>query len=177
MSRASSISVRSTTSTATGPSLTMCWVASMALRKVAKWQMPSALFLGMRGELQFEAARERERAFRAAQQRGEVDGPRARHQRVDQVAADAPRHLRERVRDVLRLAPAEGEQVAEQRDGLLVGSAVSPTAEELPSPCGEGSGVGGLLLDVGCGSPPPLTPPRVVSKAAFGVMGRGIPLA
>ena len=47
MSRASSISVRSTTSTATGPSLTMCCVASMALRKVAKWQMPSALFLGM----------------------------------------------------------------------------------------------------------------------------------
>ncbi len=47
MSRASSISVRSTTSTATGPSLTMCCVASIALRKVAKWQMPSALFLGI----------------------------------------------------------------------------------------------------------------------------------
>ena len=46
MSRASSISVRSTTSTATGPSLTMCCAASIALRKVAKWQMPSALFFG-----------------------------------------------------------------------------------------------------------------------------------
>jgi hypothetical protein len=47
MSRASSISVRSTNSTATGPSLTMCCAASMALRKEAKWQMPNALFLGI----------------------------------------------------------------------------------------------------------------------------------
>ena len=75
------------------------------------------LVLGDRRELQLDAARDRERALRPAQQRGEVDGALRRHERIDEIAADAPRHLGKRLRDVLRLAPAKCEQIAEQRDG------------------------------------------------------------
>ena len=72
------------------------------------------LVFGDGRELQFQAARKGERAFRTAQQRGEVDRPRSRHQRVDQIAADTAGHLGEGVGDVLGLAAAEGEHVAEQ---------------------------------------------------------------
>ena len=46
ISRPSSIIVRSTSSTAAGRSATMCCVASIASRKVGKWQTPTALCRG-----------------------------------------------------------------------------------------------------------------------------------
>ena len=49
------------------------------------------LVLGQRRELQLDAARDGERALRAAQQGGEVDRLGAGHQRIDQIAADAAR--------------------------------------------------------------------------------------
>ena len=74
------------------------------------------LVLRQRRQLQLDAARDRQRALRAAQQGGEVDRLAAGHERIDQIAADAARHLREGMGDVLRLAPAEREQVAEERE-------------------------------------------------------------
>ena len=49
------------------------------------------LVLGQRRQLDLDAPRDGQRAFRAAQQGGEVDGLVGGHERVDQVAADAAR--------------------------------------------------------------------------------------
>ena len=108
------------------------------------------LVLGQRRELQFEAARDRERALRAAQQRGEIDGAGRGQQRVDQIAADAARHLGEGVGDVVLLAPAKREQVAEQGEGR----AVSACANRFPSPLRGGVRGGGEPRPPTLRSPP-----------------------
>ena len=110
------------------------------------------LVLRQRRQLQLQAARDGERALRAAQQRGEVDGLGPRHQRVDQIAADAAGHLGEGVGDVLGLAPAEGEHVAEQGDGRR---APSPLAPRVPSPSRGGVRGGGPHADDGWAHPHP----------------------
>src|SRR5262249_4500909 len=74
---------------------------------------------------QFEPSRHGERPLRATQQRGKVDGLRRRHQRIDEIAANAAGDSREGMRDVLLLPPAEGEHVADERDRIRIGSALS----------------------------------------------------
>ena len=91
--------------------------------------MPSALFFGS-GE-SFSSMR-RETASVPSEPHSSVarlTGPGAGHERVDQIAADAARHLGKGVRDVLRLAPAEREQVAEERE-----LASLPHADRIPLP-------------------------------------------
>ena len=137
MSRASSIKVRSTTSTATGPSLTMCCAASMALRKEAKWQMPSALFTGSGAS--FSSMR-RDTASVPSEPHSRVarfTGPAPGTSASIRVSAHPPAHLGKRVRDVLRLPPAEAKQVAEQRYGWFT-LPLAPPGSPLPA-CGESS--------------------------------------
>ena len=91
--------VRSTSSTASGSSVTRWRAASMAARKVGNWQMPSAL-RGLIGQsLQIERGGEGQRAFAADQQPRQVAaarGARGRGQRIDVVAADAAQLLGKR---------------------------------------------------------------------------------
>ena len=63
--RLSSIMVRSTSSTAVGPSLTMCCAASIAAWKVGKLTTPSTLARGSSDSLSVSAARVGQRALRS----------------------------------------------------------------------------------------------------------------
>ena len=114
MSRAKPSMVRSISSTAIGPSLTMCCAASIASWKLPKWQAPTARRPSSGDELQFDPGRERERAFRADQQMREIDVVAAGDQRVEIIAADAALHFRKAPRDLVGLARGDGEQVAHQ---------------------------------------------------------------
>jgi hypothetical protein len=86
---------------------------------------------GQRRQLQFDPPRDGQRALRAAQQRRQVHRPGARHQRVDQIPTNPPRHLGKRMRDVRRLTPPQREQVAEQGDA---GRTLSKSARRIPLP-------------------------------------------
>ncbi len=80
--------------------------------------------------------RDGERSLRAAQQGGEIDRLGTRNQRIDQIAAHAAGDIGKGMRDVLRLAPAEGEQVAEEGKRLLL-----PLGLDVPLPTkGRGTG-------------------------------------
>ena len=101
LARARSIIVRSTSSTAVGPSLTMCCAASIAARKVGKLTTPSTLLRGSGASFSFRLRVDGERAFGADQQVREVDAavggvrPFAlRIEDVEVVAADPAQHLR-----------------------------------------------------------------------------------
>ena len=115
MSRPSAIMVRSTSSTAIGRSLTRCWAASIASWKMPKWQTPEHLVADHGPQLQLDRCGEGERAFGADQKMRHVVAAVARHQRIDIIAADAALHLREFVGDLVGLARAERQHVAEQR--------------------------------------------------------------
>ena len=115
MSRASSIIVRSTSSTAMGPSLTMCCAAVHRLVEAAEVAGADRAPAEQRRQLQLDRGRERQRALRADQDMREVDVVAAGHQRVDVVAADPALHLGKARGDLVGLARAEREQVARQR--------------------------------------------------------------
>ena len=114
MSRASPISVLSTTSTATGPSLTICWAASIAAPKSGEMANAQRTVPRLGRQLQLDATRESERAFGSAKQSREIDRLVRWQQRIDQIAADASRNPGERGADVVGLARAERYEIAEQ---------------------------------------------------------------
>ena len=115
MSRASPSMVRSTSSTAIGPSLTMCCAASIALWKLPKWQAPTARRPEQRRELQLDLGGERERALGADQNVREIEIVAAGHQRVEIVAADPALHFGKARLDLVGLARRQREQVARER--------------------------------------------------------------
>ena len=115
ISRARPSMVRSTSSTAIGPSLTMCCAASIAATKLPKWQTPTARAADERRELELDPGREGERAFGADQDMREIEVVAAGRQRVEIVAADPALHLREVRLDLLGLRRRRARQVARQR--------------------------------------------------------------
>ncbi|MDZ7710889.1 MAG: hypothetical protein U5K36_13175 [Roseovarius sp.] len=105
--------VLSTSSTEAGPSATSDFAASIAARKVGKWQTPK--HAGSRGqgrEFDLDGSGGGERPLRADQKMGEVYGRVAGHQRVDIVAPHPALHLREARGDLLGLARAQIEHLA-----------------------------------------------------------------
>jgi len=94
--------------------------------------MPSALFLAIGDS--FSSSRRDTASVRATQQRGKVDGPCRGHQRIDEIAANAAGDGREGMRNVLCFAPAEGEQVAEERDRIGIGPTLSERTPVGPYP-------------------------------------------
>ena len=107
--------VRSTSSTAIGPSLTMCCAVSIAVWKLPKWHRADRAAAEQRRQLELDPGREAERAFRTHQNVCQVEFIAAGHERVDVVAADPPLHLRETVLDEIGVAGAERQQVAGDR--------------------------------------------------------------
>ena len=64
--------MRSTSSTALGPSLTICWAASIAAWKLGKLTTPSTRARGSGASLQGQVLGESQRAFRADQQMRQI---------------------------------------------------------------------------------------------------------
>ncbi len=119
--RASSIIVRSTSSTAAGPSLTMC--LRQLHRPVQRREADDAerLVPGQRRELQRQRAHPGQRSFAADEQVGVIDAAVAgvrplalRMEDVEVVAADAAHHLRHVAFDLVALAVGDGAQAVHQ---------------------------------------------------------------
>ena len=115
ISRASSIMVRSISSTAIGSRCTMCWAASIASRKLPKWHGADRAAAEQRRQFQFDAGGKAERALRADQHMRQIDVVLAGHQRVEIVAADAALHLGKARGDLVGFARADGEQILGER--------------------------------------------------------------
>ena len=101
MPRPRSIIVRSTSSTASGSSATICRVASIAARNDGNWQMPSTLrgLIGCR--ISSIAAEKASVPSEPTSSRARLSRPaaaRRRRQRIDVVAADPAQHFRESAR-------------------------------------------------------------------------------
>ena len=106
--------VRSISSTAIGPSLTMCCAASIALWKLPKWQAPTARRPSSGESFSSIFVENAERAFGADQEMREIDVVPAGHECVEIVAADAALHFRKTPLDLGGLARGDGEQIAHQ---------------------------------------------------------------
>ncbi len=134
--RPSSIIVRSTSSTAAGPSATRCCVASIASRKVGKWQTPTALWRGSGESLSSISSISASVPSDPTRRWARFTGTLGRRQRVDVVAADPPQQLRETCGDLVRLARAQFQhQASDERRSTSLASL--DRAEPRPAAIGQ----------------------------------------
>ncbi len=104
--------VRSTSSTADGPSSTIASAEAIACWNSGKWHTPSTLCAGSGCSLSLQPAEQGERALGADQELGHVVTGRAHP--VEIVAADPPQHLGKVPGDRIRLALGEGAHLLDQ---------------------------------------------------------------
>ena len=140
LASARSIIVRSTSSTAVGPSVTMCWAAVHRRMEGREVDDAEHLRAGQRRELQRQLARPGERAFGADQQVREVDAAvvgvglfALRMEDVEVVAGDAAQHLRPARLDLAAMAIGEVADEAPIAAARPVACASGPNETAAPS--------------------------------------------